>query len=319
MQSKMMFVILAVVAMVCAQVNAGVLTGVTIDSSYGFHATYSAAKLVDGVTAANFAHVNDNTAGWVIFDLGDGGQTFSKARMSAASYGGTVSQTFSPNAGTLEYSNDKSTWSAVRNWSAARLESAQGYLPDFSEDSFGESVTARYVRWNVNRLVPGGWLDNRIGEFQFVNNNTALAVWENAQNSSYVNTYPATNAVDDNAATFAVNSNGIVYDQGFSGNVSGFKMQARATWPASPEGGSLWVSDSPDSGFVKVDDWTLPTLAGGEWGTVDFGASALSGRYVKLDDMTGPGKQWAEFEIVPEPATMMLLVAGGLGLLRRRK
>ena len=289
-----LIVLLCVVFFLSAPTLAGVLTGISIDSSSGFNdATYNVGRLINGVVTADFAWVSTSTA-WVIFDLGAGGQTFTKVRMSAVSYGGG-SQTFNPTSGTLEYSDDKTTWSSVYSWNAPVLES--GYsLQDKSEVSFGDAIIARYVRWTVNQSSA----DTRVGEFEFVNNNNALAVWEMSQDASYTNSYPAVNTVDGDASTLGVvaNTPGIVYDLGDPHSVRGFEMQARNVDDLNPTSGYLYVSNLPDANFTLVGTWTLASLDASRWGSVDFGdANAVTGRYVKLSGYAN-NAQWAEIEFI---------------------
>ena len=271
---------------------AGVLDGVSIDSSSGFNASYPASNLVDGVYgSANMAWATTSGA-WVIFDLGSEGQSFLKVRITPPRYGGTPPANFNPTIATLEFSDDKSTWTDPIPWSAPLLESIG--TTDWSETAMPGVITARYVRFSY---VTAG----RIGEFQFLDGGPT-AVWELNQTAAYTNAYPAIQTVDNDPDTFAVidGSAAIVYDLGATRDVYGFDMLARELDNLNPTSGDIYVSDAPDANYVSLGSWTLSPLDGGTWGRVDFGdANAVTGRYVKLDDT---GSQWAEIQFLTAPA-----------------
>lgn len=69
--------------------------------------------------------------------------------------------------------------------------------------------------------------------------------------------------------------------------------------------GSL-VFDSTATGPYGGGSWTIPTTVGAVFAETYINAETISADRLKL-------------EVVPEPATMGLLIAGGLGMLLRRK
>jgi len=272
-------------------------TATTVDSSSGFaNANYPASKTVNGIWGtSDMAQISVSNA-WVIYDLGANPQVTSKFRITPPRYGGTPPSTFNPQSGTIEFSDDKSTWTTAIAWTMPALESV--LRTDFSEVALPDPVQKRYVR-----LTLSAW--SRIGEIFFVES-PQLAVWEMAQDTTNTNNAPAFNTCDGDPKTFAAGIGGegsIVYDQGKSKNVYGFRMTSRFLVDTqNPTSGELYVSDSPTSGWSSMGTWTMPAAVYGTTSTVVF-PMPQSKRYVKLTRNNG-GTQWAEFEVLNYPVVL---------------
>lgn len=270
---------------------------VTVDGSYGFTNTnYPASKTVNGIWGTtDMAQISVSNA-WCIYDLGANPQIVSKFRITAPRYGGTPPSTFNPQSGTIEFSDDKSRWTTAISWTMPALESV--LRTDFAEVALPEPVQKRYVR-----LTLSSW--SRIAEIFFIES-PQLAVWEMAQDTTNTNSSPAFNTCDGDPRTYGagIGSEGsIIYDQGKSKNVYGFRMTSSFLADTqNPTSGELYVSDSPTSGWSNIGTWTLPAMTYGTTGTVVFTAP-LSKRYIKLTRNTG-GAQWAEFEVLNYPMVL---------------
>lgn len=288
---------------------------VTVDSSYGWAGGYEADKTVNGILGTSDMGMVVSPNSWVIYDFGTP-TAVSKVRVTGVSYGGG-SQTFNPTSGTLEFSNDKATWTSAIAYSAPKIQSGYGAV-DYAECALPQAMNYRYARLTLPN--PSG--DARIGEIWFVAS-PQLAVWESNQDAYYGTNYPAWQTADGDIGTLGVNSGDpyglgqpyMTYDMGKAAGVYGFTMTTK--WSGNPTSGELWVSNDPVSGYSKVGDWTLPTLADNVMGTVDLGAAnALEGRYVQLRGCNG---MWTEFNLltttaVPEPGSMLALCSGFVGL-----
>lgn len=270
---------------------------VTVDSSYGFtNANYPASKTVNGIWGtADMAQISVSNA-WVIYDLGINPQIISKFRITAPRYGGTPPSTFNPQSGTIEFSDDKSTWTTAISWTMPALESV--LRTDFAEVALPDPMQKRYVR-----LILSAW--SRIAEIFFIES-PQLAVWKMAQDTTSTNSYPALNTCDGDPRTYGagIGSEGsIVYDQGKSKNIYGFRITSCfAAGSLNPTSGELYVSDSPTSGWSDMGTWTLPAMTHGATGTVLF-TTPQSKRYIKLTQSSG-GSQWAEFEVLNYPVVL---------------
>lgn len=286
---------------------------VTVDSSYGWATGYEAEHTVSGAYGNSDMGRATSPNSWIIYDFGTA-TSVRKVRVTPPMYGGTPSQTFNPPVGTLEYSNDKLTWTAPIAYSAPPLESV--VRTDFAECALPQEMNYRYVRLTL----PNASGNDRIGEIWFLSS-TQLACWEMNQDATYSGMYPAWQTVDGDPNTFGVvsgDSGGlgqphVTYDIGVHRMVYGFTMQARPTWAndTAPHAGQLWASDSPTAGFEKVGDWTASVWANGETKTFDFGvANAKLGRYVQLRSATAGTihGQWAEFTLLSNAATESLSI-----------
>jgi hypothetical protein len=276
---------------------------VTVDSSSGWSPGYYADKTVDGIWAnkqpideANYPNMGmcDPNA-WVIYDFGVP-TAVSKVQITSPEYGGGYAQTYNATSGTFEFSNDKVTWTTPVAWSAPQIDGGAHY-GDAAECAMDKEYKYRYARWT---LTSGG----RVGEIFFIGSQQ-LAVWEMNQEAYYSANYAMTNTVDHDPNTLAVitaDQSGygmpyVTYDMGTSQVVKGFTMQARARWADgnSITGGELWISDSPQSAYTKMGNFSAPTWTDGEAKTFDLG-NPLTGRYLQLRNLTGGG-QFAEFQV----------------------
>lgn len=268
-----------------------------IDSSNGFDPVYPASNSIDGIYGNSNMAWGRYPTSWIIYDFGENPQTISKFRITPPRYGGATSQTFNPTSGTIEFSDDKISWTTPISWVMPALESVG--RTDYAEAALPAPVQKRYVRLTLPNV-------GRIGEIFFVES-PQLAVWELAQNTTYTNSYPAINTCDGDPKTFSASvwsEGNIIYDQGKAKNIYGFRIISRFIGPPSqiPTSGALYVSDSPDSGWTSMGTWTLPALEYGTAGNVIF-TTPQSKRYIKLTKSSG-GTQWADLEILNYPIVL---------------
>ena len=138
------------VLMAIALLTGSAVHAVTIDSSWGWDASYPASNTIDGVYGtANRGKAN--ATGWAIYDLGVA-TPISKVRMCAPTLGGTAPQNVNPTSSSITFSNDKVNWSNLpTTWSCPALESANRI--DMSEIAIAQTACYRYVKWLT---IPGG-------------------------------------------------------------------------------------------------------------------------------------------------------------------
>jgi hypothetical protein len=291
---------------------------VTVDSSAGWAGGYEAAKTVDGIWhSTNYTNMGmcDPNA-WVVYDFGTA-TTVSKVRITSPEYGGGYNQTYNATSGYFEFSNDKIAWTAPVAWSAPQIDGGAHY-GDYAESAMDKAYTYRYAKWT---LSSGG----RVGEVFFLAA-PQLAAWEMNQEAYYSANYSMFNAVDNDPGTLTVmtaDQSGLgmpytTFDMGVAKMVYGFTMQSRAAWADgnSVTGGEIWTSTSPQSGYVKLGNFSAPVWTDGEIKSFNLGSAQL-GRYVQLRNCTGGG-QFAEFSVlttVPEPCSVLALGSGLIGLL----